>query len=68
MIFIVELTRVSFVADGAVKEADGGGEGVVAWWHCEKECKADGSVVEFSVDYLYVITAERSRYKIVSNK
>lgn len=36
VVFVVELARVAFVADGAVEETHGGGEGVVAWWH--REC------------------------------
>jgi hypothetical protein len=35
VVFVVDLARVAFVADGAVEEAHGGGEGVVfAGWHC----------------------------------
>ena len=30
VVFVVELPRVAFVADCAVEEADGGGEGVVS--------------------------------------
>lgn len=39
VVFVVELARVAFVADGAVEEAHGGGEGIVTWGHVE------GSVV-----------------------
>ena len=30
VVFVVELPRIAFVADCAVEEADGGGEGVVS--------------------------------------
>ena len=33
VVFVVELARVAFVADCAVEEADGGGEGVIAGGH-----------------------------------
>jgi hypothetical protein len=45
VIFIVDLARVTFVADGAVEETDCGREGVVAGWHIEERVVVSERVI-----------------------
>jgi hypothetical protein len=60
MVFVVELARVAFVADGAVEEAHGGGEGVVfagrhgGWFGGEGEVSGvDGELSEIDEDIVF---------------